>query len=442
MDEKTMVQCLEPFFTTKDIGQGTGLGLSVVHGIVKGHGGFVNIESEPGEGSSFYVYLPCMANEELKYSWLLIGLALTGTALTHTSELVFAFLFLALLFGHRLLKKSLDRKQVINMAKAFVLFILASFYYLTIFMFTWTKAQPVTFKVLAEWGGMPFVRIYSLGFLLLFIMAGIVFSLFIKKREVTVLVMAGIASLIYGFGNYYGFSYKAFQLRIFWPVYLSFFAGFGIYQIVKLVSKKHVLWGSFAVSIALLLIFNLNIESAIVPTVEKISSPGIMNPYHWDMFKSLQEMEKGKLLFLYGDIYSQNALLRNSHMPPYMIKLKDYTAAIQNKIVKREYLIDLLGDHHGVYYAYRKSFFSYGYHAEEMGDDYYYNKMRDICGFDYYVIDLYSQQQVFAQYNQIIRALLLNKTYIEEVFSNPVVSVLKNSRPGEDCIPKEGVKLG
>jgi len=64
MPAKTVDRIFEPFFTTKDPGKGTGLGLSTAIGIIKSHGGFVNVQSQVGKGTEFKVYLPAVAGAE------------------------------------------------------------------------------------------------------------------------------------------------------------------------------------------------------------------------------------------------------------------------------------------------------------------------------------------------------------------------------------------
>ncbi|OGQ86719.1 MAG: hypothetical protein A2512_08715 [Deltaproteobacteria bacterium RIFOXYD12_FULL_56_24] len=64
MDQATMERIFDPYFTTRKFGEGTGLGLAVVHGIVKKYGGDLRVYSEPGQGASFQVYFPVVGKAE------------------------------------------------------------------------------------------------------------------------------------------------------------------------------------------------------------------------------------------------------------------------------------------------------------------------------------------------------------------------------------------
>ncbi|MBW1726663.1 MAG: response regulator [Deltaproteobacteria bacterium] len=63
IEPKTLERIFDPYFTTKKLGEGSGMGLSVIHGIVKTHGGGISVSSEPGKGTVFHVLFPCIEDE-------------------------------------------------------------------------------------------------------------------------------------------------------------------------------------------------------------------------------------------------------------------------------------------------------------------------------------------------------------------------------------------
>ena len=79
IDSNIMEKIFDPYFTTKGVGEGTGMGLSVVHGIVRDHGGDISVYSEPGKGTAFHVYLPLIETGSVEREIISAEPVSTGT---------------------------------------------------------------------------------------------------------------------------------------------------------------------------------------------------------------------------------------------------------------------------------------------------------------------------------------------------------------------------
>jgi len=389
----------------------------------------------------------CITNINLEKSYILTSVILAAIALTHSSEAAFAIIFAGLFFVVGFISNRLEK----NFAKKFfisiILFFILASYYLVIFYNTWAKAQPYSFAVMPTWEGNPGFYLAGFGLLLLFILLGILFSL-LKISSMHASIVFAFAMLISGFSNYIGFDTRAFQIRFFWPIYLSVFFGFGIYALLKSITKK----SSMAFSIILFLLFTILLSGMIklpfmdnkisllgqemtaMPHYKGSSSQGVMDSYHWSALKWLSKKSghNSKVYFFYGDIYSQDALLRNSKRFHYQVDPKDFIKAIQEKKIKKSYISELPGDSGGRPVT-RSGLFSFEDAMTSKPDEYFFGP-QSICNFDYLVFDKVSQQQALAQYNLLIASELLKKDYIKKAFENEIVVILKNNNKGADCI--------
>ncbi|MEW5746541.1 MAG: ATP-binding protein [Nitrospirota bacterium] len=86
MDKDTQRKIFDPFFTTKATGQGTGLGLYIVHSVTSNHGGYINLYSEPGKGTRFTLYLPVTREREVEQLYEAEDLRGSGTVLVIDDE--------------------------------------------------------------------------------------------------------------------------------------------------------------------------------------------------------------------------------------------------------------------------------------------------------------------------------------------------------------------
>jgi len=376
----------------------------------------------------------CASRIDLEKSYIFLGIFLAANVMTHTSEALFAGFYLLLFFiASCILEKKMKLSLLKNLVLGGVIAFAIAFYYLVIFKYVWVPRQPFEFASSMAWDN-PTMYLLDFRLLLLFMAAGAAASLiFIKKSLVP--MVASFSMLAIGMGNYYGFREKAFQLRFFWPIFLSFLIGFGIYQILKLIIKE---WkAAYSIGLSALVILAIVINSVpFIPHYSRLETSGIMDKYHWEALSWIaKNTEKNsRIYFFYGDIYGQDALLRNSQRTHYQVVPEDFADAINKREIRRLYESELPGDAGGGA-PYRKSFFSFGFGIDELPPEVRFGK-KDICKFDYFVFDKVSgpQTQALVQYNMLIASELQKKGSATAVFDNKYSFIMKNNKPGADCI--------
>ncbi len=371
-------------------------------------------------------------NIKLKGAGLLLGIMLAASFLAHTVEGIWAAAFIIFYLLVKLVIKKFDFSEFKKILAAGAVAFVLSLYYLHIFLLIWVPERSGRLFTLqaypSNWGYL-IPHLTDFGIIpIIIIVAGLLLSiLFIKKKNNIGLLFSGFM-LVMGYTYYIGFD-KAFQMRMYWPVYLSALFGFALLYGIRFIFKKWKIIFSMVLSIALIFVF-----TGIY--YEPLNSRGIMDPYRWEQLMWAKENtpQDADIYYFYGDIYSQNSIFRNTQRKSHYVQNEDFVNTLKNGTIKRYYQTRFHGrTSSGL--PYRKGL-GFGDHQSEMEarDENYFIGPKDICNYDYYVFDKATIEPVLAQYNLAIRDELLNHTWIEKVFENELLSVLKNSDKGADCI--------
>lgn len=383
---------------------------------------------------------------DLKFSYFAIALLLSAAALSHQPEFIYAGIFFALFLIVKVFKeKKLSKTLITKTVTIGLLILILSSYSLLIFSKTFLKTEGYrkAFDMEEARGGYPSFNLVHLGIAGIVALIGLVLFLFSKKRNIITPALISIFCFMLGLLIYIGLGKRAYAHRLFWVIYISFFFGFAIYCILNIFIKKKGIVYSIIASIIILLIFSQGIYG------KTRIGPGIMNQYDWDALNWISKNvpEDSYVYYFYSDTLAHNAPLYNSKRIAFNIRINPFIESLKSQQIKRTYDFSL-ADGFSVY-LHEKGFLSFCYFHNELKpknetleckeeyklvygipDEF---RKKDICNIEYYYFARASREPILAQYNMAIRNLLLNNNWIEEIYSNPLVSILKNNKPGVDC---------
>ena len=365
---------------------------------------------------------------ELKFWFILFAILVSGTALTHITEAIFVFVFTLLFFVWKAIKRGFSWLEAKQFIIGGFLAIIFSFYYLVIFKVGYAIGgieNSIRYQA-PEWYD---VVLSQFGWFQAIILIGLAISLYLlfTKKETNALLI-GIFMFFVGFTNFISSTApRAFQTRYLWPIHLSVFLGLAVYFLLKILIKEWKIFYSIAISMILTI-------SVTYGYYHKSTNSGIASEFHWNHIQWVMQntAKDAKLLYFYGDPYNQEAILWNLKRVSFRVSMEDFVNALKEQKIKRQYIVEVAAADDAAL-LYRKSAFSFGYHYSEINMSDYFGK-KDICKFDYFVFDKAGRQQVLANYNLLIANELAKNGLVQPVFDNGVVLIMKNNKPGGDCI--------
>jgi len=361
-------------------------------------------------------------NLDLKKNWILLGVMLAGTALGHTSSFIFAVMLVGFYVVIDLIVGRFKIQEFKQIIIGGIFGVLLSLYFLIIFAQSWLVTQPYRFHVVTEFSrGGGLVELASFKIWLVLLIIGFVLGLYFIKKKQNAAIIAGIFLLVVGYTNYVGFDQRAFNVRLFWPIYFSVFFGIAVWQIASFFVKK---WNKvFSLILAVLIMFVF-----LGGYYDKLNTEGMMNNDWWQGFEFLQRQtpREATVLYSFSDPISQTSLYANTLRPTFLMNTDGFVSVAQQGMIQRNYPIT---DRLSTFFPYWDGFPKISL-MEKPGV-----KDRDVCSFDYVVFDKQSRiSPPLAMYNNIIMQDMVKSGFVKPVFENSFMTIVHNEKPGEKCI--------
>lgn len=390
----------------------------------------------------------CMLNIKTKRVEYALGIFIAGTFMTHLVE--FAYLLgLAVLYAiFMFINKKYGSLKKLGIAYA-LSFIIMFYFILNQYIGTFLTQNKgsISFQAAGkvDWWVPVFQNFGLFKYIIIIGIIIILISLFYKfrkKEENSLVYLAFIYLALVCVFNYLPlghFSSKAFTMRFLWPIILAPAFGMVVYQIYLILTRYLKTNKSLTF---LLLFFAVTLSTFIYVNKDVGAVGSMMNRDSWDAFNWLRENTKEdvKVLYVYGDYYTQSAYLLSGHRTPYYIITSSIMDHLKNKKITNQIRIDVACCPDTMY-SYRSSFLGLTSHLNEENYNMYINNS-NFCDFDYYHFDKFSRYQELIHYNQILAGFLLNNMGFEKVYENNFVIILKKPRElGGRCLPDEGIKI-